>query len=201
MLRTKIPLTNLNASVEIASKKFARVSQIKDYSDIRIRFDSDFWQFLYNQIYLTTEAQMTNALSVEVGKAVVVEEIIRTFYVVLKDPEMEFSQSIRKKIINSLILIDRRNSIEISTLFKLVPEAHQPVISTGSRCFDQESKESLIVLGFANLTDVSKNYQSKLSMVQVPKADVIGLSFSKGRISKQQQKKYKLQYLTPTPLA
>lgn len=79
-------------------------------------------------------------------------------------------------------MIDNRNSVEIATLFSLVPEAHIPIITTGSRCYDQETKESMIVLGFANLADVSKNYQAKLSMVQVSDAQVIGLKFSQGRI-------------------
>ena len=82
MLRLKIPLTNLNNAVTMASNNSTLVSQIKDYTGVKIRLDSGFWQFLFNQIYMTTEAQQTNTLSVEKGKAVVIQEIIRTFYIV-----------------------------------------------------------------------------------------------------------------------
>ena len=44
-----------------------------------IDFQSSFWQFLFNQIQAAKRAQFSPVYQVEVGKAVVVEEISRTF--------------------------------------------------------------------------------------------------------------------------
>ena len=65
MLRMRIPLESLNNAVKKTTtllNKYQLVSQIKDYSGCEIKFGSDFWQFLFNQIYIMTEAEQTNAL-------------------------------------------------------------------------------------------------------------------------------------------
>ena len=59
MLHMKVPLERLNSAVK---NMYKLVSEIKDYSESKIKFGSDFWQFLFNQIYITTEAQLSNAL-------------------------------------------------------------------------------------------------------------------------------------------
>lgn len=47
---------------------------------------------------------------------------------------------IRKKIEEALQEVERLSDAEIATLFSLVPESHTPLISTGKRCYDEESK-------------------------------------------------------------
>ena len=76
--------------------------------------------------------------------------------------------------------VNELNSVEIATLFKLIPETHLPMIATGSRCFDQETKDSIIVLGFADLELLSDQHKTRLSMVQVKDACVVGLPCNKG---------------------
>ena len=108
---------------------------------------SDFWTFQFNQIYLTRHAQFKTSDQVEVGKPAVIEEIIRTFEIVIKE-NLEHSEEIRNVIIVSLKKIDERKDYEIATLFSLVPESHTPIISTGKRCRDMESDDEFICLGF-----------------------------------------------------
>jgi len=47
--------------------------------DDTIEFESSFWEMLFYQIVVTKRAQFAPDLQVELGKAVVVEEISRTF--------------------------------------------------------------------------------------------------------------------------
>ena len=79
----------------------------------------------------------------------------------------------------SLKDIERRTDIEIATLFSLVPESHTPLISTGKRCYDVESGDEFICLGFAQ-ADKEHIYDTRLSMVQMRNAQVIGLIINKG---------------------
>ena len=125
---------------------------------------SPFWDFLFNQIYLAKRSQFNSTDQIEVGKPCVVEEIIRTFLTIQKKPDAEHIRVIREQIEKSLIQIEHRTDIEISTLFSLVPESHTPLISTGKRCRDDESGDEFICLGFSNASS-QHIYETRLSMV------------------------------------
>ena len=86
---------------------------------------------------------------------------------------------IRDQVMLSLKDIERRTDVEIATLFSLVPESHTPLISTGKRCFDVESGDEFICLGFTQ-ADKEHIYETRLSMVQMRNANVVGLMINKG---------------------
>ena len=78
----------------------------------------------------------------------------------------------------SLKDIESRTDIEIATLFSLVPESHSPIISTGKRCKDEESGDEFICLGFTQ-TNKEHLYETRLSMVPMRNANVVGLIITK----------------------
>lgn len=157
---------------------------------------SPFWDFLFNQVYLSKQAQFNSTDQVEVGKPCVIEEIIRTFLTIQKKTDGEHVRVIREQIEKSLIQIENRTDIEIATLFSLVPESHTPLISTGKRCRDDESGDEFICLGFSNASS-QHIYETRLSMVAVRSTQVIGLVLNKGSQQTQIQKAYDLMHVQP----